>query len=148
LLNYCCRSRHQAHIETSDPDALFDIDRKQNIRSSLTYISDNTYDFFSKLSSEILELETVNTLNEAGESMHEYIASFLDEKEDLKNVWLGLFPCELVLGKQNIRGDDIRELVSELYTEVVNIFSKVMLNKFRKDLLQSMRTSKSKSLRI
>jgi hypothetical protein len=91
LLDHCTRTQTQITTETCDPESLYEVSRKQNIRGSLTHITDKAYAYFRSLCEETLALETTATLREQGENMHDHIVLTTLSNEQLRQQWSDLF---------------------------------------------------------
>ena len=103
---------------------------------------------FNELCTDTLQLESTYSLAIAGEDVHSYIQSKLVSNPELQTHWISLFPETVTLPTCDADEERVLTLVKVLFAEVTVLFTKVMINQFRKDLLlTAMRDHKSLALR-
>jgi hypothetical protein len=147
LLDHLTDTSEELAQTSEDKGSLYETERRQNIRAGLTHISDKAFYFFTKLCSATLFLQTPETLTAAGENIQHFIKEHLQSNTDLKVHWLTLFPETTSLPTWTVDEESVHTLVLGLFNDTVDLFSRVMINQYRKDLLSAMRERKTEALR-
>ena len=115
---------------------LEEIERKQNIRKSLTYVNDNTFQFFIHLNMEIQQRLNFESLRVEKEHIFESAKSSIEKNEDLQKLFFKLFA-------------DIEEsyIIRELYKEVLHKYMMVSHKQLLKDTRDRLNLEKKKAHR-
>jgi hypothetical protein len=145
LLSLVTRSTQQISEETIDIRSLNEINRKQNIRDSLTHITDIAYDFFVNICSKILPKLKQTNLFSQREKLYDHVVQLIQTDVALVNEWQRLFSGGVefpIPVSQNQREDIILEMYHDMCSRLVKVF----VNQFRKDFLDQ-HSQKKKALR-
>ena len=136
ILDIIIRSQSQITQETSDKESLSVTNVKQNLRCGLTHITDTCLDFFTKLCSCTLDLQSRANLNKFGEDMFEANFADLKRNDELWEMFYMMFTSEMEYRP------NCELVIRELFQDLVLHFLKIMMNQFRKDYLQDKHTEK------
>ncbi len=141
LLSEACRSESQIIAESEDLESLQETSRRQNIRQSLNHITDTGYVFFAMLTEETIALQNAKNLYKYGENLNHYVIVELCSNERLYSKYRDMFASDFAsdLGDLNNQRD---VYLKQLYSEAVNLFSRVMVKQLRKDYLAECRKKK------
>ncbi len=123
-------------------DSLQHTKSKQNIRHSLTNVTDPTFEFFLHLDKEVRVQETAKNLTLHGEDFYDLMFSNLRANTNLRAHWIGLFK----LGHTDDDSDEEASSVAlrlgqteHLFEEVLRKFIKMSSASFRKEFLRDMK---------
>lgn len=120
-----------------DPDdkTLQEIERKQNVRKALTYVTEQCFQFFLLLNTKIGDLLKTQTFKETKKEVFEYAYSCLENDEDLQMIF-----AEMVR-------DDHPDIVHSLYGELLHKYLLVCHKQFLKDTKDRLNVMKKKAHR-
>ena len=121
-----------------EPSSLKETARKQNVKSSLTNITDNAYHFFLSLDTKIRQVESYQYAQIHGEDMYKRIRESLQCDCNLWNMWFDLLKCEEKVDEVPAR---------KLFDEVVQKFLRMSCAQFRRDFLQDLKLKKEEAHR-
>ncbi|XP_070209716.1 uncharacterized protein [Littorina saxatilis] len=88
LLGQASLTESEASALTSDSDSLSETARKQNVRQSLTHVTDTVYVFFECLVLTILSLQTEDNLHDHGKLLYHFV---VDKVIDDVHLWTHIF---------------------------------------------------------
>ena len=145
LLSLVSRTTQQINEETIDSLSLHAINRKQNIRDSLTHLSDQAYDLFVQICSVILRNLKNSNLFKHKEQLYEHVVSLLKADVVLLNKWEHLFSDHIEFPRP-ISLNERAGIIVEMYRDMCPRLCKVFVNQFRKDFLDQ-HGKKNKALR-
>ena len=121
---------------SSDPESLLQIARKQNLKMSLTHISDRVSDFFILATMKLQKLMTMANLKEHKDDLFFFIQKMINDDQQLNETWKSLFASTTL----NI-------YVTEIFNNVMQRFVRVSAKQFRKDIKDSLTVEKEKAHR-
>ena len=144
LLNSLCILYDELIISGSDPERLVEIKRKQNEREGLTNITNNAFQFFTRLENVCRTKLTHFNLVEHGKNLFNCVENELLNQSDLFNICVNLFTevkeSSDTFEKEHSDIDDLlKSLVNrcenyiELFDCIVNVFLRVAFSQFRRD---------------
>ena len=146
ILNCLREEEENIKNTTEDKESLKDVIRKQNISRGLTHIPDDLYQFFVALCEMCLKVLVAKNVNSFDARLHEFCINTILNTESLYNEF------KLILNSHYSTVDLENEVhpvavsslsTTNLFEAVSRKFLLVMLNQFRRDLLQSFRVSKT-----
>ncbi|XP_021349151.1 uncharacterized protein LOC110447633 [Mizuhopecten yessoensis] len=143
------------------PETLLDVTRRQNISRGLTHIPDTLYSFFMLLCEKCLSTLTDINVHTYGDQLYNHCLSVLTDTEDSRVLHEQF--VKVLVQRTNVDDfsatveDDIRHAtgnvlheivlrvhaIDTLFMEILKKFLMVMLNQFRKDLLQALSVEKT-----
>ena len=125
---------------TTAPESLLDVSRKQQVNRSLINIDDELFHFFLNLTDMCLSLLIDDNVNKHGEQLFNHVRVEILANKDL----FGQFCATIVESDFNVdNADEIKnELLNTIYQKIIKIFLTVMVNQFRKDLLETLNVQK------
>ena len=141
LLSEACRSESQIIAESEDLESLQETSRRQNIRQSLNHITDTGYVFFAMLTEETIALQNAKNLYKYGENLNHYVIVELCSNERLYSKYRDMFASDFASDLGDLNNQRYVYL-KQLYSEAVNLFSRVMVKQLRKDYLAECRKKK------
>ena len=147
LLSHVCRTEAQIYTETSDPESLCEVTRKQNANQGLTHLSDSSFQFSVKLTEKILQMQCSDNLHCHGEDLNEHVLTSVQADEELHSSFVQIFntPDCLDAGiDNNIKS----ELLDIIYQEFIGVFSRIFLKQLRKDYLAEVNKTKQAAHRV
>ena len=130
ILNTLKEEENYLLASTEDPQSLKHTYNKQNLDRSLTNISDGLFKFFLQLTKLCLELLTSENLNKVGNKIYEYCMDNILANEKLYQMFTN---CSTITSYSHMK---------KLYKDIIKLFLSVMLNQFKKDLLDSFKVEK------
>ncbi|XP_060604284.1 uncharacterized protein LOC132757110 [Ruditapes philippinarum] len=137
---------HHVISTTNEPESLLDVSRRQKGNRSLINISDELFHFFKKLTEICLSLLIDENFNKYGGNLFEHIRTEIMEKSDLYNQF-----CEVVdisinrneeFDSETVNKELRNKQISNVYKKIIKLFLMVMVNQFRKDILESFNIQK------
>ena len=138
-IDHVTRSQAQILKQSNIQDSILETERRQNLRGSLLHVTDECYLFMKSLCKNTLQVQTLQTLIEHGENFMTFVTAELLSNEKLQNEWFGLFSGDCTCGDSV---EFVKQLVDELFKDVVSLFVKPMTNQFRKDYLGDIQKKK------
>ncbi|XP_070204769.1 uncharacterized protein [Littorina saxatilis] len=159
LLGQASLTESEASALTSDLDSLSETARKQNqnVRQSLTHVTDTVYVFFECLVLTILSLQTEDNLHDHGKLLYHFVVDKVIDDVHLFSLWTHIFsaPPSSRLGdnENSIEGVlkrvvDRVECLTGLFRDIVHISLNILNNQFRKDFLHQLQVQKEAAHRI
>lgn len=139
ILDYIKVDEKYALANTTNPDSMLDIERRQYKNHSLTIVSDDAFCFFLKLTEKCLNLLVDIHLIQNGATLFEFIRNVLVNDHDICESFKNLFNY----------GDTEKHdgNVNTAYKKILKVFLMVMVNQFRKDMLDSLNIHKKMAQR-
>ena len=144
-----CLREEEEYIKhtTEEEGSLKDVIRKQNVSRGLTHIPDELYKFFVVLCDMCLRLLVDKNVNSYDASLYEFCINSIINTESLRDEFITIInnrysTVDLAEGLV----DPITippSVTTQLFESISRKFLLVMLNQFRRDLLQSFRISKT-----
>ena len=123
-----------AEITADLPSTMY-IKNHQFVNNGLINITDDMFTFMSMLVHSILHVQTRNNLDKYGSEVNKFIVTSILQDVPVISQWCDLFPSKLVsLSVTNSISHDVT--VFSMLEEVVYILSHVLLNQWRKDIIQ------------
>ena len=132
---------HDLSKEQKD-ESLVEIQRKQNINSSLTVLSDKAFHFFINLDNNIQKLETAENINIHGKSFYSYISSEIHNSQDLIACWKRLF-----FDEDEFKMCDNVEYLDSLLLEIIAKYLKMSSGQFRHEYKKELNIQKEEAHR-
>jgi len=137
--------------DTSMPETMLDISRRQNQNRSLTNIPDSLYHFYCSITEQSLKLLVDENLKKHGENMFEYSKNTLVENKNLYHQFYTAVKDSsqktVDIFNRIIDNQDFEKHIHIIYTKLIKIFLMVMINQFRKDILDNFQIKKKMSHR-
>ncbi|WAR26397.1 PIF1-like protein, partial [Mya arenaria] len=131
---------------TSNTQSLLDVSRRQVQNRSLTNISDQVFTVFQRLTEKCLEFLIDEHLNKYGSNLYQVLTDNIISDNDLNQQF-----CTVVrqsfLQKEEFdetcqSGKLNDSIIGTIYKKIIKLFLMVMLNQFRKDMLESFNVEK------
>lgn len=136
------------------PETLIDVSRRQNFLRGLTHVSDDLYYFFIQLCEACLKCLIDKNMHIHGSHIHDHCLDYIIRSKDIHETFVGII-SHVCSDKDWISSEDgvvsavLYEVtlkassINIIYNEVVRKFVMVMLNQYRKDLLQALSVEKT-----
>ena len=144
LLEALKNEENYVAFTTSYPSSLEDIDRKQNINHSLTYVSDAVFKVFLKLTEKAMSLFKDENLNNKGEQLFTYLQEALVEDLLFQEFFEAIILTEV--SEADFEEETDITLKTEqshvIFEKMVKLYLMVLINQFRKDIIESFKISK------
>lgn len=136
---------------TSNPDSLLDVRRRQRQNRSLTNISDALFLFFCFLTEICLKLLVNENFNKHGQHMFEHIRNEIMSNQQLGEKFSNVAKESSVktfdIFGNPLSEDILSKHIDIIYKKVIKLYLMVMLNQFRKDILEQFQVTKKMSHR-
>jgi hypothetical protein len=133
---------------TPKPESRLDGNRKQGLNRSLTNIPDDLFQFFQILTEKCLQLLVDENMNTYGSNLFEEMKNTILESLELYNEFFSVVDkCRAInqdLCETYVQQSD-NNVVKIIYKKIIKIYLMVMVNQFRKDVLDSFSIEKKKS---
>ena len=145
ILNLLKVEEYTLQSTTTNPESLRDVQRKQNVTRSLTNVTDELFDFFLQFTEKCLRLLTNENVNKSGSKIFEFVKDELLADNDLYLLFLSVVKKSDQLMQFDENADDCQikeEPIHDVYLKIVKTFLMVMINQFRKDILESLDVAK------
>lgn len=123
---------------TSDIQSLAEIEFKQNLRNSLTHITDSFFHFSEELVNHTVSMLTFSNLEKHKGEIYHFITSSLTEMPHLFQSFISS-----ITEYENYTHSNL----TLIFRKIVTLFSKVLTNQLRKDYLESVGLKKEIALR-
>ena len=127
---------------TTDPDSLHEIQRKQNFRGGLTHITDEAIKFFVKLDTKVQQLESKENMRIYTTTFYQFILNELLNDEALVKMWMDLFEDQ-----EEISLAESKTLISDLFCDVARKYLKMSSSQFRSDYKRELKIEKEEAHR-
>lgn len=145
LLN-CLREDEQFILKNStEPESLLDVTRKQYINRGLTNISDELFNFFIKLSDQCLILLSDENFHRYGDKLFEFCKQTTVENSELFEAFCKILETHSVDNSELSEKQvcvDIQALARIIYKKIIKIYLLVLVGQFRKDILDAFKVTK------
>ena len=116
--------------------SLEDIERRQNVRKSLTCVSDKTFQFFLLLNFNVHQVLNMSTLQKEKENVFESAKIYLEGNEDLHMIFFELF-----------ENTDDSDTIFDLYKAIIYKYLMVCHKQLIKDTKDNLNIEKKKAHR-
>lgn len=138
---------------TEEPDSLLDISRRQNMNRGLTNIPDSLFHFFIKLTDKCLNMLTDINLNKMGSELftvcqNEILSCTPLYEEFVKICFKEKDSYEQFIGSEGYIDELLQYMtlqivqIEKIYRHIIKYHLIVMLNQFRKDILDRFQIEK------
>jgi hypothetical protein len=126
-IDFITRSQAQILSESKQTETLQETERKQNLRASLTHITDECCDFFKHVCQQTMQLQTLKNVIEKSTDALNFVTFEITSNQSLQQKWLNLFTnCD----------EEHGPILEELFHDVVTLFVAPLNDQYRKDYLE------------
>jgi hypothetical protein len=151
LLDSLTSSEEELRLDSCHEGSLAETSRRQNLRGSLTNITDSAFEFFILLDSTISSLETTANIDLYASNFHTFIKGCLLANAQLKASWLALFTCKVPETCTEEHADNLMakhlEHTDVVYEDVVNKYLNMASGDLRRSYLRDMKAKKQEAHR-
>ena len=143
-------------LETTEFEAsLMETVERQNIRHSLTHVSDKAFLFFKRLCEETVPMENAENLNIYGGDLFTFITTSVKKDMNIYSAFCSIYSAPVASNEPDVDSSvqgTIASLLSdivnqvdimmEVYEEIILLFTRVLHVQFRRDYLTALKSRK------
>ena len=154
LMEKMVANEQQLREHSTDKESLEETERRQNIKGSLTNISDSCYEFFTKLNSVTWDTMTKENMLKYGEELPNFVDQTVLNDHSLYVKFANVVSKDFISSDdsdtvEDIVGDirDTADIVNDIFEDVTKYFLKTSHNQFRKDIAKEFKRVKREAHR-